>query len=528
MEPKDDQQPRRRARDLPSLIKIILLVFLILLLVLQFARGEFGQLAEGDVLTWFILLIKLILIAILIWLMRVQRDLKCEITKPKDCVKEQADIAKGELFVEVIGTASGAAFGSYKLEVKKGTDPPIPDIVSYPGGGSSGSAPVVNGVLGRFDTTGLDDGAYTVILTVYPAGAGSPKPCTITFNLLKVMVLMEKVGKIPAVSMAPVPDSPNPLDPNAELRKDFAVAPPPPDYQLVAVGGSMSIDGMAYIYGCAGRKITKYEIRYAQVTTLGGEPAQPSTLSPIPAATWPIGNQIVLVEYTSPDYYKFWNKLGPASTNLIRKWDTFIFGYYLKEQDWHSGGVGSGRFSLLLTAEDSIGATYHDIQHIWLDNNTVFALITGIQNVNPCAELSLNQFVGVGMDILGIAWDRLIDVAFPATAPNDNFDRYLLRLFKQGGGHHDIGTFTNRVIVPFRDSGPNPAPAEAGLLANFGIATVIDAANPSSDPNVSIPRNQGCAYYLRLDVWDNTRLNDDNNVHHDSSIWPFCIVNDLS
>ena len=521
------QTAGRSVRNLPALIKYILLALLILLLVGQLATGELSRLADGNVAAWIILVIKLILIGLLIQLIRVQRDLRCEITAPKDCVKEQSDLVNGELFVRVMGTATGGAFGNYTIEVHQGGDPPIPDIITYPGGGSSGGTPVVDGELGRINTMSLVDGAYTVTLTVHSAGTESPKVCVVTFNLLKVMVLMDKVGAIQAVSMSPVPDNPNPLDPDAELRKDFAAAPPPPDYRLVSVGGNITIDGMAYIYGCSGRKITKYEIRYAKVDTPGGEPSQPPTLAPIPA-DWSPGNQVVQVEYSLPAHYMPWTRLGPGPTNLIRKWDTFTWGsmlyHYLKDDKWHSPGVGSGRYSLLLTAEDSIGAIFHDIQHIWLDNLPVHARITGILNVDPCAELQLSQFADTNMEVLGIAWDRVIDDAFPETPPNDNFDRYRLRLFKQGGGHHDIGTFNNRVINPLRKDGPDPTDAEAGTLAGFDIATILDDANNS----VHLPRGEGCAYYLRLDVWDNTRLNDDHTVHHAHDTWPFCIVNNLN
>jgi hypothetical protein len=76
----------------------------------------------------------------------------------------------------------------------------------------------------------------------------------------------------------------HPFDETSNLRKDLAASPPPHDFQLVSVGGSMSIDRAAYIYGCSGRKITQYELRYARVapppTT---DYAQPAVLAAIPA-----------------------------------------------------------------------------------------------------------------------------------------------------------------------------------------------------------------------------------------------------
>ncbi len=157
----------------------------------------------------------------------------------------------------------------------------------------------------------------------------------------------------------------------------------------------------------------------------------------------------------------------------------------------------------------------------------MYGQITGIENVAPCADLTLSQFANTGMTVEGIAWDRLIDDAAPDAAPNDNFDSYRLTLYKQGGGSHSIGTFTNRVIVPFRKTGAAPTPAEAGDLANFDIVSVIDAGSGASDPSVAIARGTGCAYYLYLEVWDKTRLNDDSGTHSATSIWPFCIANDI-
>ncbi len=524
------EQARRRRRDIPQILKYLLLLILIGLLLSEIFSGEFD---DPGWVEWLILALKILLILGLLVLIWLQKALRCEITAPKGCVKEELDTTAGKVFVRVMGTASGVPFGSYTIEVTQDGDPPIPNIVSYPGGGSSGTAPVVNGELGQINTASLVDGAYTITLTVHPAGFGSPKVCTVTFNLLKVLVVITQVGKIPAISMAPVPDNANPFDETAQLRKDYAVAPPPHDFQLVSVGGSISIDGAAYIYGCSGRKITRYEIRHARVVSPPGvDYPQPATLAPIPA-DWPVANRFQLLEYVSPDYYQPWTRIGLAPRNLINSWATFTFFgttyFYLQEGKWNSAAIPSGRYSLLLTAEDSIGATFHDVQHVWLDNEPVFAQITGIENVAPCADLALSQFAGTGMTVEGIAWDRLIDDAFPDTAPNDNFDKYRLQLFKQGGGAHLVGDFTTRVISPFRKTGAPPTPAEAGDLANFDIVTVIDADGPGpSDPNVHIHRGTGCAYYFLLEVWDKTLLNDDTATHYAWSIWPFCIANDMS
>src|SRR5713226_397002 len=140
MEAKDVRQPgperpQRRVQDLPGCLKYILLVLLILLLLGEIGAGEFNRITEAGWLIWVILLIKLVLIAGLIGLIWLQRELRCEITAPTGCTEEEPDPVAGILFVRVMGTASGAVFGSYTLEIQKDGDPPIAGIVSYPGGG---------------------------------------------------------------------------------------------------------------------------------------------------------------------------------------------------------------------------------------------------------------------------------------------------------------------------------------------------------------------------------------------------------
>ena len=518
-----EKKPTGKVQDLPGCIKYILLFFLLLLLVGELYAGEFRRFPDWGWLIWVILFIKLLLIALLIWLIKVQKSLNCDLTGPTGCTEEEADPVAGKLFVRVKGTASGTVFGHYTLEVKKGAID-YSSAVSYPGGGASGTAPVINGELGQINTTGLIDANYQITLTVYPIGAGSPCVHTISFDLLKIVVYLGRIGKIPVIVP---PDNANPFDPAAELRKNFP--PPPINYELVSVGGVLSIEGSAYIYECAGRKIKNYEIRYAP-----GELPQPPTDAAIPAS-WPIANRIVLLEYPTPDHYQPWTRVGPASRDLINSFTSMTIGgttYFKLQADRWGSGV-SGRLTLLLTAEDTTAGPhrYHDIQKIWLDNKSPLALISGIENVKPCAELTLSQFVGTGMTVLGIAWDPLIDDALPDTVPNDNFDQYSLTLYKQGGGNHPIGGATTR--VPARKTGAPPvifppvAVVEAGPLANFDIVSVLDGGNAGSDPQVNIPRNTGCAYYLELGVSDKTRVNDDTGVHSATSRWPFCIVNDI-
>jgi hypothetical protein len=514
-------------RDISAWIKYILLFLLILLLIGEIGSGEFSRFAEAGWLTWVILLIKLILIAGLVALICVQRNLNCEITDPTGCTEEEPDPAEGILFVRVKGTASGAVFGHYTLEIQKDGDPPIPGVVIYPGGGASGTAPVINGELGRINTTSLSDGAYTITLRVYPAGPGSPKPCTTTFNLLKVIVYINRAGGAPAVVL-PAGNN-NPFDPTAEL----AVTNVPR-----SIGGLITIKGSAYIYECAMRKIKKYEIRFANVTTPGGEPPQPPSGAAIPA-NWPAANQAAMLEYTNPDQYQPWTRVGPAATDLVNTWNTFTIGsntyYKLSPGKWNSGVAGSGRFSLLLTAEDTTALTYHDIQHVWLDNRDISVQIAKFQRWNsntsawedipPCTDLLLSFG---NIRVVGLAWDPLIDDAFPIAAPNDNFDHYDLYFWKQFSPNVDYIVTGSLNRVPNLPPLTPPTAADADELGIWDLSQ-LDALNMASTVNASnrLARTGACTYTIELYATDYTLVNDGATTHYHYYPVPVKIVNDL-
>lgn len=530
-------RPQRWVRDLPAWLKYILLLLLILLLLGEIATGEFSNMNEAGWLTWLILFIKLILIAGLIALIKVQKNLKCGITAPTGCTEEEPDPVAGMLFVRVMGTASGAVFGHYTLEVSNGAITYPASILSYPGGGASGTAPVIGGELGRINTTSLSDGAYTITLRVYPAGPGSPKVCTITFNLLKVIVYINRVAGVQAIVL---PNNANPFDPTAELRTDYAVAPPPHDFRSRSLGGSMTIKGAAYIYECAARKIKKYEIRYAGVTAPGTEPPQPNKGDPIPV-TWPVAQRSVLLEYAIPDQYQPWTRVGPAPIDLINSWNTMTIGgttyYKLNPSSWNSGPAASGRFSLLLTAEDTTGVTYHDIQHIWLDNKSIIGKIVKLQravagvwtDIPPCTDL---LFSFGNIRIMGLAWDPVISEAWwPPVSPNDNFGLYRLTFWKQfGAGVPLTGDITTRVpALPVIPPVAVPVDADAGELAQWNLNTLDAGADPGTGvppPYPKIYRRTSCTYILQLFVTDTTIVNE-GTTHYVYHQVPVKLVNDL-
>lgn len=538
-QPTQEKPQRLTRRDVPGCIKYILLLLLILLLIGEITAGEFSKIGERGWIIWVILLIKLILIAGLIILIRVQRNLICKLTEPIGCTEEEPDPLTGKLIVSVKGTASGGVFSHYTLEVRKGAIT-YPGIVSYPGGGAGGIAPVINGELGQINTTSLNDGAYEVILSVYPTGPGSSKTCTATFNLLKALVYINRVANVPVISTMPALGNANPFDPTAELRLDL-----PPAYPFRSLGGLMTIAGAAYIYECAGRKIKKYEIRYAQVAAPGGEPTQPIKGDPIPA-TWPVADRVVLLEYPAPDYYQPWTRVGMAPMNLINSWKTMTIGgttyFKLNPGTWVSGAAGSGRFSLLLTAEDTTGVTFHDIQHVWIDNKEIWPTVKIVkfqwknpqtslwEDIPPCEDLSLKKHGKIR--IMGLAWDPLIDEAWwPPVAPNDNFSHYRLDFWKQFGPSHELkgNTFARVPSLPPVAPVPTPTDADADELAVWDLAILDAGPLPSPyvpPPDPKIYRGESCTYSVQLFATDTTVVNE-STTHYRYYEVPVKIVNDL-
>lgn len=458
----------------------------------------------------------------------IKQPLTCELTGPTGCTAEETNQAAGFSFVRVQGSVSGGGFGSYILEVLQSGSPVSGVSVTYPGGGSSGTLPVVAGELGQINTTSLMDGAYTIRLTVYSAGPGKPVVCTKTvdFTLLKIIIYMNKVGKITV--------DPQPLDPAAELR----VAGVPK-----AVGGTISVEGAAYVYGCSDRMVKKYDIRTRQVTAPGMEPLQPATDDPIPAG-WSVISPLPL-EYTLPSQYQPWTRIGPASRDLINSWKTFTTGgttyYALNAGKWAS--TASGRYSMLLVVEDTAAPAnhrYYDIQHLWLDNKSIYdtvqivkfqRLVGGVwSDIPACMDLMLSFGK---IRIVGLAWDPIIDEAWwPPVAPNDNFSHYRLDYWKQFGASHQLLGDTNVRVPPLPALPPvvTPTLADAGELAQWDLTTLDAGITPSpyvSPADPKIYRGESCAYSLQLFATDSTAVNDNGATHYRHHQVAVKIVNDL-
>ena len=535
-----DQNPRSSTvegqaasrKDLPGCIKYILLFILILLVFAEWGAGEYRGLASAGLLTWIILLIKLALIAGLIALIRVQKDLKCNISDPAAgaCVAEQTDTTGGFQYITVKGTASGGVFGHYTLAISG----PYPYTVIYPPGG--GGVPVVGGKLGEINTTALSDGSYTITLTVFPAGAGTPKVCTKTFNLLKVAVFITEVADV-----APVP---NFIDETAELVVGA---------HIVSVGGVLDLTGTAYVYGCL--EVATVEVLYSRVAFPGPGPSQPAFNAPLPPA-WPPGNTLNPPLVYDPSKYYPWTRIGELPAELLNNWSTCVlFGTTypaLAPVPWDSytttGGVNSGgRYFLLLVVTDTATPTpntYYDLQRTWVDNWLVVCQIVKFQIFNgttwvdlpPCTDLLLSYGT---IRIIGLAWDALIDSAWPATAPNDNFKQYGLQYLKQfSGAWSSIAIASPNLRVPNSLAFVPPAhpdAGDAGVLAEWDLTTLDAGVSPGDCNTPPPPLNQlyrgcSCTYTLLLSVSDNTVTNtaSDADLHNPTMEVPMKIVNDLT
>lgn len=539
-----NRKPQGKVKDLPGCIKYILLLFLILLLLAEIYAGEFRRFPDWSGIIWAILLIKLLLIAILLWLIKVQKDLKCLITSPDngDCVAEGTDPVAGTHIITIKGTAGGFGFGHYTLSISG----PHPYSVTYPPGG--GSVPVTNGVLGTINTTALDHGSYTVTLSVFPLGSGSATACSKTFTLLKVAVYITRVGGVNAV--------PNCFDETAELVSGMKV---------VSVGGSLHLDGAAYVFECTDRKIERYELRYARVSgPMGPEPMQPALDAAIPA-TWPAGNQLhTPLVYDATKYWP-WTEVGEIPTNLINDWGTIHLGApspggtdypILSPTSWNSyaatGNPGGGRYSLLLIVQDTAAPTphlYYDLQRTWIDNWPVVCKVLKFQkpdtdpgalpdtwkDLPACTDIMMSW---KKLRIIGLAWDALIDKDWAPVAPNDNFDKYRLWYAKEFvPGSVDIVTSSTRVpnIVPILP-GPLPTDADAGVLAEWDLTTLDAGIPPATVGKCDNPvgfehklyQKCECTYTVNMQVDDKTVEEGASSTHHPQiPPIPIKIINDL-
>lgn len=556
---RSDRVQPARIRDIPALIKYFLLFLLIALFVAEWAGGEYSRARGWDFITWIILLLKLILILGLIVLIHVQRRLRCQITAPSGCATPVYDAALDKWVVVVTGTAGGAAFGGYTLSVQRPPGTPYPVPVLYPGGGSSGGSPVNGGELGRLDVTHIEPAPMRVVLTVNPAGSGSPQVCTSDFDIMNRIVWIESIGGVPARIMGTHPDDGSEVLKLVKLAADpSAPAPPGPE---TSVGGGISVGGGADISGC-GRQMVEYALQFREVAASMSSPWQMDA----PGMWDPIHSPLPYGPPGDPAHPRTFHWLFGVFENIVRHgaltrvWGlgdflmslfppTYAQGAYTSPAGWNTTAL-NGRYTVRLVVKHQpvIGPPsptppeLYDSATVWIDNRTIEGRIThlGIEgggSLGVCEELSLSQFVGPGpakinATINGRAWDPIITDDYPpGDAPNDNFDRYKLTLQKNGSAPVDIATSTVRVPNVLQETPLPVLPAGTGVLHLWDIVAALDAGPPPTPlvpaPDPKIYRGDRCAYIIHLHVQDETRLSDTGHVHEAQHDFPFCIENDI-
>ncbi len=518
------------------------------------------------------------LIYCLVFYRRCLRDcfqpLRCELLKPTGCVEEEVNPNVGGLSVTVVGTAAGAFFGHYTLEWRKVEGDACDDNsgfssdgVVYPGGGASGNVPVNNGILGWIDTTVLPAGSYEIRVCVYSTQSNTArKCCCIEFNLFKRLVWIDHVAGQP-VQTGPGFGPFNPKSPIVDTSPGGVVVP---------VGCCVTVRGSAFVGECNNRKIKCFDLRYG----LGFLPG-PEEFGFNPAAY--IGSLLPTpVCYTPPDEAGKrapWNQVvGRLLTTQFVQTEIELFGNTIKVWKLHDFCFNSasqlppcpdahhtcrsGRYTLLLDVEDTLGNHYYDTQHVWFDNKPIHIEFSGLEGVQGCEDVELGNFIPPGspcgvpwpMNLLGTAYDEYIDNA-DLSYPSDNFDFYNLRITRQGGptyhvpitpslappffgpdplkGNHRVGDPGTRCETAIGGCPPPPIPPKFfGVLTQLDLRVFDDACAgalvaPFAPPaNFALKRGECCGYTFQLYGRDKTRSTSPSPCHERWSLpWAVCICN---
>lgn len=509
------------------------------------------------------------------------RPLKCDIIKPavNACAAEQFFPGPGVLGIEIIGTATGAFCDHYTLRWKAAGAPdsdyspvPSPTIV-YPGGAATGPCGVVNGTLGYLNmAAGAIPDSVTVQLCVYAVpGTGVPPCCdTVEFQIFRQRVW------ITGIEGVLVESPPGVLNPISQLKTGGVVR---------SFGTALQIHGRAWVGKCAGREIKRYNLSY-----------QPGFVVDPIMGPW---TQFWQVDYLTPLQRK---EIQTVEFPLTSSWlfqpiclpppfDAICFPKdWLLPTRWQSGrnfpdipvapqsfpvdpevpavvwvsqqlplmvNCQSGKYTLRLDVEDTMGDHYYDIQQVWFDNKEIHGRITQVAGVPPCATINLSQFSAPGADcavpwpaeLLGIAYDEYIE-EFNFAVPSDNFGGYSLWIKKDGApdpgvslpipgpgappwgppfvGASRVGNPSSRCTTAVPPPGPiPPPPGISGVLASLDMRRLDAVCNPG-EPGLTLKRGECCGYIVRLSVWDTSVCPSLSGNRH--QIWhhfPICICNDL-
>ncbi len=508
------------------------------------------------------------------------RPLSCELTAPTGCVIEESFPSVG-IFrgVEIDGTATGFDCDHYILEWRQdGIGPWQSSGIVYPGGATQGSCGVVGGLLGYLSTFPLvSPGLVEIQLCVYSSDK-SVTPCctTIYFQLQRNLVWITGIEGIDAAT------PPGVFDPTAQLVDGSG--------NVRSFGTALRVFGSAVVGGCSGTNIKSYTLSYQQgfTTTVTGSWTQfwqvnYNTPCQVDAGTNYIFENVLTSQWTEFEW-SFFDPIpfpGHEVCEVVADpleadyWSTqvpegpFPVAYPCPPPTvpcgaaptgtWNSTPLASpdcqsGRYTLLLTVEDTGGTITQNLRQVWFDNKQIWGHITNIGTIPICTTIDISSFAPSNGDcsvpwpapLNGLAFDELIE-EHNHSAPSDNYGGYSVSIMKAGGSWHSIpipgpgappwpGPFvsTSRVGQPGArcptavPSFPFP-PASDGILALIDLR-MLDAVcntNPAF-ADLVLQRGECCGFIIELSVWDTSicpSLPDDR--HEIDYPVPFCICNDL-
>lgn len=484
--------------------------------------------------------------------------LECDLTAPSTCVHGHADILAGKVLEPIMGTAQGADFDHYELElVYDGT--PVADAIIYADGAgnpdpgaTSGTSQVSGGVLGFVDLQAAATGAGTDILLsttfeiqLHVLGAGGDQTdCDLSFSITSARAYISYVGGGRSVAYT---------DPAEPLRTADN-----PAAALATVGGSISIRGAAIAYGCSTEVIAAYNLWFRSDPTFSqSQPANGSVFSSVGWTT------IASVDYTTgpapftSDQRRAYNTLdgNPAPDFLTNTaWSTRTVCSFvdslppscfqvpdLAEFYWPTDpGVASGKYSLLLQVVDTAGNTYYDIQRVWIDNEVIRGTIDHLEYsggvpIPACTDILVGGGGAVPrqVDILGFATDPLIVGTDLAVPTSDNFENYTVSFRKQGQVDNPV-IVTSSTPVPGRATWTGGATPPIEALATWDLAWIDAGSAPAVDFNGTpigagqrLARGTSCTYDVFLSLSDTTFVSEGTDHHITMLSFPVKIVNDL-
>jgi hypothetical protein len=505
------------------------------------------------------------------------RPLFCQILKPamNSCAREEYFPGPGVLGIEIVGTATGAFCDHYTLEWKAAAAPDT-DYSSvgivYPGGAVTGPCGVVNGTLGYLSTAvGPVPDDVEVRVCVFGPAATPPVCCTVEFQIFRQRVWITGIEGVVA--------DPSVLEPAAQLTSGGVVR---------SFGTALLIHGRAWVGKCAGREIKRYTLSYQSGFVLDPLAGPWTQFWQVDYLTPLQRKEIQEDEGTLTNYWRYQPICLPSppfapGTCFPKDWLTatrwvsgrsfpsvpiapqqFPVDPEVPAVVWFSQQLPlpvncqSGKYTLRLDVEDTMGDHYYDIQQVWFDNKEIHGSISQLAGVPPCATINLSDFAPPGADcavpwpadLLGIAYDEYIEEG-NLVVPSDNFGGYRLWIKKDGApdpgvplpipgpgappwgppfvGGSRVGNPPSRcpTAVPPPIGPIPPPPGIPGVLASLDLRRLDAVCNPA-EPGLTLKRGECCGYVVRLSVWDTSICPSLNNSRHQiNHHFPFCICNDL-